>query len=42
MKRGLAHIVCHNAIKASTNRVIFRRNGQKCFVFVVIINIAVI
>lgn len=42
IKRGLVHSVCHNAIKASTNQDIFRPNSQKCFVFVFIINIAVI
>lgn len=42
MKPGLAPSVCHTAIKASTNQVIFLCNGQKCFVFVCIINVAVI
>lgn len=41
MKRGLAPGDCHNAIKASTNQVIFLRNCQECFVFVCMINTAV-
>lgn len=42
MKRGLAHSVCYNAVKASTNQVIFGRKSQKKIVFVFIISVAVI